>query len=170
MILFGARTWAALKVVPALFTTLTVLLVYVWARDRRGAPFGAAVALLMAASNAVLWSSHWELSEPPFMALTFLSLWAFERAQSWGAANSGDTGGASTGRTPATWLAIGVVAAALAYFTRSAGLPLLAASGAWLLLTRRFRAAAALAVGVGGLALLWSMRGGQAAQYVSEFW
>jgi hypothetical protein len=37
-------------------------------------------------------------------------------------------------------------------------------------LNRRFRTAAALAVVVGGLALLWSMRGGQGAQYVSEFW
>ncbi len=152
-IALGARTWAALKVVPALFTTLSVLLAYVWARERRGAPFGAAVALLTAASSGVLWSSHWELSEPPFMALTFLSLWAYERVP-------------HSGR----WLALGAVAAGLAYFTRSAGLPLVVAAGAWLLLRRRWRAAAALTLGVGGLAVLWSLRGGQGAQYVSEFW
>lgn len=164
-ITLGAQSWAALKVVPALFTTLSILLVYVWVRERRGPAFGAAVALLTAASNAVLWSSHWELSEPPFMALTFLSLWAYERA-------SGPPGtGPPVASDPSTsWLALGAAAAGLAYFTRQAGLPLVVAAAAWLLLHRRLRAAAGLVAGVGGPALLWSKRGGQGAQYVSEFW
>lgn len=172
-IALGARTWAALKVIPALFTTLTVGLVYLWARDRRGAPFAAAVALLTAMSNAVLWSSHWELSEPPFMALTFLAFWAYERALGAsvppgrsGAEDQGDRPRAHVGR----WLATGTVAVGLAYFTRSAGLPLLFAAGTWLVRHRRWRTLGALAGGVGGLALLWSLRGGQGAQYVSEFW
>lgn len=159
----GARTWAALKVVPALFTTLTVWLVYLWARDRRGAPFAAAIALLTAVSNAVLWSSHWELSEPPFMALTFLAFWAYERAL-------GAGGGRDDAPAPGRWLAAGTAAVGLAYFTRSAGLPLLLAAATWLVRHRRWRTLAALAGGVGGLALLWSLRGGQGAQYVSEFW
>jgi hypothetical protein len=165
-IVLGARTWGALKVVPALFTTLSVLLAYLWTRERRGAPFAAAVAVLTAASSAVLWSSHWELSEPPFMALTFLSLWAFDRALP---SHGADVPDRPHDRTVA-WLAVGTVAAGLAYFTRSAGLPLLAAAAIWLVLHKRWRTAAALVVGVGGLAVLWSMRGGQGAQYVSEFW
>ncbi|MSR36817.1 MAG: phospholipid carrier-dependent glycosyltransferase [Gemmatimonadetes bacterium] len=167
-IVLGARTWAALKVVPALFTTLSVLLAYLWARERRGAPFAAAVALLTAVSSAVLWSSHWELSEPPFMALTFLSLWAFDRALP--ADRAAAPVPARAPERTVAWLTVGTLAAGLAYFTRSAGLPLLAAAGICLLLHRRYRTAAALAVGVGGLAVLWSMRGGQGAQYVSEFW
>jgi hypothetical protein len=174
-IALGARTWAALKVIPALFTTLTVLLVFVWTRERRGEPFAAAVALLTAASNAVLWSSHWELSEPPFMALTFLSLWAYERVHAASTRADAALDAPPTDPTPFTqrpvfWLAVATVAAGLAYFTRSAGLPLLAAAGIWLLLNRHFRSAVALAVGVGVPALLWSMRGAGAAQYVSEFW
>jgi 4-amino-4-deoxy-L-arabinose transferase-like glycosyltransferase len=128
-IAFGARTWAALKVVPALFTTLSVGLVYVWVRDRRGAPFGAAVALLTADSNAVLWSSHWELSEPPFMALTFLSLWAYDRARAPGAAAvSRPAAGSTRARRAPGWRSA-PSRPGLAYFTRSAGLPLLPRPG-----------------------------------------
>ena len=181
----GARTWAALKVVPALFTTLSVLAIYLWARDRRDAPFGAAVALLTAGSSALLWSSHWELSEPPFMAFTFLSLWAYDRMSGSGglprlgglrdeAAGQPTTSTPPEERTNAAItvrsLALGGVFAGLAYFTRSAGLPLMVAAGTWLLLGRRRRAAVALICAVGLPALLWSLRGGQGTQYVSEFW
>ena len=168
-IALGARTWAALKVVPALFTTLSVMAVYLWAKGRRGDQFGAVLALLIAASNAVLWSSHWELSDPPFLALTFLSLWTYDRAFLPTTAVSSPEGGQSPGNTRA-WLTAGAVATGLAYFTRSAGLPLLVAAGVWLLVNKKVRAAAAVTASVGGLALLWSLRGGQGAQYVSEFW
>ena len=169
-IALGARTWAALKVVPALFTTISILLIYLWARDRRGPAFAASVALLTAASKAVLWSSHWELSEPPFMAFTFLSLWAYDRVVgSVELAGAPDPDGARS-RERMKLLAIGAVAAGLAYFTRSAGLPLVVAAGVWLLWHRRFGAAAAVVVPIGLLAMLWSLRGGQGAQYVSEFW
>ncbi|HZD05436.1 MAG TPA: hypothetical protein VE173_10970, partial [Longimicrobiales bacterium] len=66
----GAATWTALKSVPALFTVLSVVLAYLWAARRRGPLFGAAVALLFGVSRAVLWSSHWILSDPTFVALT----------------------------------------------------------------------------------------------------
>ena len=168
-IMLGARTWAALKVVPALFTTLSVMAVYLWAKERRGALFGALVALLTAACNAVLWSSHWELSDPPFLALTFLSLWAYDRAFVPAPSVAPPARNPRLGHT-GSWLAAGAVATGLAYFTRSAGLPLLVAAGVWLLVNKKVRAAVALTASVGGLALLWSLRGGQGAQYVSEFW
>lgn len=168
-ITLGARTWAALKVVPALFTTLSVMAVYLWAKGRHGAPFGALVALLTAACNAVLWSSHWELSDPPFLALTFLSLWAYDRSLVPAAAAAPPGTELRADHTTA-WLTAGAVATGLTYFTRSAGLPLLVAAGVWLLVKKKVRAAAALTASVGGLGLLWSLRGGQGAQYVSEFW
>ena len=165
-ITLGAKTWASLKIVPALFTTLSVMAAYQWASQRRGAPFGAIVALLTAASNAVLWASHWELSDPPFVALTFVALWAYDRI------------GASTPPSDPSeprpdmkgWLALAAVATGLAYFTREAGLPLLLAAVVWLLLQKRMRAAAALGAGIGALALLWSLRANEGAQYMSEFW
>ena len=168
----GARTWAALKVVPALFTTLSVMAVYQWARDRRGAPFAAAVALLTAVSNAVLWASHWELSDPPFVAFTFVALWAFERVTT--PRVDGAAAAESDSLTPrlsdTVWLIVAGVATGLAYSTRQAGLPLLVAAAGWLLVNRRVRAAVALGAGIGVPAILWSLRGNQGAQYVSEFW
>jgi hypothetical protein len=60
----------------------------------------------------------------------------------------------------------------LAYFTRSAGLPLLIAVFVWLTLRRRWRALAASAVGLGIPMFLWFVRGRLAgsASYGSEFW
>lgn len=70
------------------------------------------------------------------------------------------------------WLALGVTLAGLAYFTRSAGLPLVLATLGWLGWSRRWRA-----LGVSGAALglpmfLWWLRGRGAgvAQYSTEFW
>ena len=165
-ITLGAKTWGALKVVPALFTTLSVMAAYLWARERRGAPLGAIVALLVAGSNAVLWASHWELSDPPFVALTFVALWAYDRVRALTPPPD------STEPRPDTkvWLALGAVATGLAYFTREAGLPLLVAAGIWLLLQKRWRAAVAMSGGIGALALVWSFRANQGAQYMSEFW
>ncbi|MGH7482172.1 MAG: hypothetical protein ACRELV_08445, partial [Longimicrobiales bacterium] len=54
------------------------------------------------------------------------------------------------------WIA--VVATMLAYFTRSAGLPLVLAAGVWLLWQRRWRPLALLAALVGAPALLWALR------------
>jgi hypothetical protein len=85
------------------------------------------------------------------MALTFLSLWAFDRVQ-------------ATSTCPTSWLASRSPPASPIH--APAGLPLLAAAGVWLVLNR-YRAAA-LAVGVGGPALLVDARRTGRA-YVSEF-
>ena len=117
------------------------------------------IALLVGISDAYLWSSQWVLSDPLFIAFTLLCLWALHRAQ---------TGVRAGG---ALWLAVGWSAAVLAYFTRSAGLPLLLAVAAWVALKRRWRTLAVMVVSFGIPAALWWYRGaGLGAAYISEFW
>lgn len=154
----GARTWTAFKLLSVLFTGVGSAFVYLWAAERRSRIFALAVALLMAGSDSLLWASHWILSEAPFVAFTLCALWAFERAERRG--------------FPAGWTLLGGLATILAYFTRSAGLPLVVAALAWLALRQRWRAAAAFAGAFAVPAALWWVRGqGLAAgAYVSEFW
>jgi hypothetical protein len=68
-------------------------------------------------------------------------------------------------------MAAAIVLAGLAYFTRSAGLPLVVALFGSLALERRWRTLAAGAVAIGAPALLWWLRGrGAPASYAAEFW
>lgn len=158
LMLAGARTWGAFKAVAVLSTLGAVALTYLWAERRLGAVWAAGVALLLAVSSAVVYYSHWILSDPTFVVLTLLALWALERSEADGAGRG--------------WLVLGVAAAGLAYFTRSAGLPLVVALATWLGLRRRWRALAATAVALGVPMLLWSLRARGAGQgeYGSEFW
>ncbi len=173
----GARTWTALKLVPAAATTLAVLLTFLWARRRRGPLFAAGVAGLFAVSSALVDASHWVLSDPLFVALTMLALWAFARVEAPGEADGSSPGGDGplpSPRAAAAWLALGCVAAVAAYFTRSAGLPLLVAVAAWLALGRRWKALAGFAVGAGVPAALWWLRARSVSvaqgAYGNEFW
>lgn len=154
----GARTWVAFKVTAAVSTVAAVGLTFLLAERRLGGVRGLAVALLLALSSAVVYYSHWILSDPVFLALTLAALVALDRADA-------DDGGPG-------WLPLGVLAAALAFFTRSAGLPLVVALLGWLVAARRWRALAASAVAVGVPALLWWWRaqGAGVASYAEEFW
>lgn len=149
----GVKGWAGLKSVAALSTVAAVGFTYLLARRRLGGAWAAGVAVVLAFSSAVVYYSHWVLSDPTFLALTVAALWALE-----------------DGRT--RLVAAGVALAGLAYFTRSAGLPLLAALGLWLVLERRWRTLAASAGALGVPALLWWLRarGVGGVAYVSEFW
>lgn len=161
-IVLGARSWITFKLLSAVFTTLGVLFAFAWVEERRGPLFAAGVALILSFSDAFLWSSHWILSDPPFVMLTFFALWALDRVE-----DPGGGGRWAAGR----WIALGAGAAVAAYFTRSAGLPLVAAVGGWLLLRRRFRAAGAFAALFGVPAFLWWLRARTitGGAYLSEF-
>ena len=157
----GARTWMWFKATAGVFTVAAVGLTFLWSERRLG-PWGAfGVALLVAASSAVVYYSHWILSDPLFLALTMCSLWALDRSQE-----------AREEPTDVRWLALGVLAAGLAYFTRSAGLPLVLALLAWLALRGRWRRLAVTAAVLGVPAVLWWLRGrrGGVASYAAEFW
>lgn len=171
LIALGARSWVALKTVAGVSTVVAVVFTYLWA-ERTLKPAGAfAVALLTALSVGVVYYSQWVLSDPVFLAFTVMALFALSRA-----GGEGDvTEGTEADRPPidTRWLAAGVVATGLAYFTRSAGLPLVLALLGWLALRRAWRplaaAAAALVLPMGA----WWLRGRSVegvAQYASEFW
>lgn len=162
-IVAGLESWWAFKALSAAATAAATGLVFLWARRARGIVLGVAVAALFGLSDAVLWSSRWILSDPLFVVLTFAALWALAEA-----GEAEESGGGRVG----PWVAAGVGAAILAYFTRSAGLPLVAALVAWLAVRRRWRwAAAATAAFVVPAGLWWlRARGIVGPGYLSEFW
>lgn len=79
---------------------------YLWAQ-RRLARFSAfAVAMLFGSSTAVVYYSHWELSDPTFVAWTMLALWALDREGDVTAAGVIDSAaGRATSRSP-KWIAV----------------------------------------------------------------
>ncbi|MEZ4415246.1 MAG: hypothetical protein R3E10_05795 [Gemmatimonadota bacterium] len=176
MIALGARTWTALKASSAVFTVLAVGLAYLWAWRRRSWWMGLGVAFVLAWSDSFVYSSQWVLSDPLFLVLTLAGLTAFEppRRETAGGLDPGPGGeGADPPEGPSgRWMALGVVASILAYFTRSAGLPLVAAIALWLAWGRRWRALGAFAAAFAVPAALWMVRSAVAGApgYVSEFW
>lgn len=188
--LLGARTWAQFKVLSGLAIFAAVGLSVAWAWRRRGWAFAVTVGVVLAVANAFLYASQWILSDPMFLALTFLALVAFDASRldrgdspgvhpldtAGGADAASDSSqepspGASASRRR-LWLAVGIAATVAAFFTRSAGLPLVVAAGAWFALHRRFRVLAVFGVAIGVPALLWRLRdqalGGPG--YTGEFW
>jgi 4-amino-4-deoxy-L-arabinose transferase-like glycosyltransferase len=152
--LLGAKSWVSLKMVPVAFTLLSVLFTYLWVRGREGMALAVGIALLVALSDGVLYYSRWILSDPTFLALTLGAFWALDRKE---------------GKPRLAW---GFALVVLAYLTRSAGIPLVLATGLWLGLSRRWRALVAFAVAFCLPAGWWWLRGRAVGtdQYVAEFW
>ncbi len=154
--LVGVRPWVGLKVVIALALAVAVGFSFLWVERRRRPALALGVAVILAASPGVLEQAHWILSDVPFWCFTALALWAFERM----------------GPELRARFAVAVLATVLAYFTRSAGLPLVLAALAWLGLRRRWRQLLVLAAVLLPLVALWYLRaraqGGVA--YVNQFW
>lgn len=151
----GITPWVGLKLLVVGFSLVAVGFTFLWLR-RHGWPGTAPwVALLVAVSPGVLEQSHWVLSDVPFWAFTMVALWAFERLG------------------PDDWrrFAVAVAATVLAYFTRSAGLPLVVAAMLWLALRRHWRQLAVFTLIIAPLATLWWLRaralGG--VDYVEQF-
>ncbi len=116
----------------------------------------AAVALLFGIAPGVVYYAQWVLSEPLFLACTFAALWLLTPKPG------------SEGPLAARDLAPGLALVAAAYFSRSAGLPLVVAAAVWLALGRRWKHLGAFAAAFAALALPWHRRSG--GEYVSEFW
>jgi hypothetical protein len=152
----GLRPWVQLKLVIAASAAVGVALTFLWVRRRRRPLLALGLATLLAVSPGLLELGHWILSDVPFWMFTVLAVWAFERLR------PGDRGR----------LAVAVLATTLAYFTRSAGLPLVIAAFAWLALRRRWTQLGVLAAVILPLAFLWWLRarGQGGVDYVSQFW
>lgn len=182
LLVMGAKTWAALKLLPGFSTVLAVAFTFLWARERSSLALAFAVALLLGLSESLVYYSQWVLSDPTFLALTMAAFWVLEKSGG-GDGADGETGnrekgvgkepGKGTGGDHRVWLGAGILLVIGAYFTRSAGLPLVAALGAWLLLRRRWKPLAFFGLAFGVPTLLWLLRGrGVRADtaYASEFW
>jgi hypothetical protein len=100
----------AFKILSLIFTTASVVFLFLLARSRLGWLGGLAIMTPFALNPVLLYYSHWVLSEAPFVLLTLLALWASEEML-----------------TSNRRLTLAVAAALLAYLTRAAGLPLLVA-------------------------------------------
>jgi hypothetical protein len=164
----GVQSWFTLKLlVAASAVSLAVLLAFLWVTERRGPVFGGLVAIPVLLSAGWLQASRWILTEPLFLVFTLGCLVAAERAL-------GPEGGEEVPPSARRALLLGVAGllGVLAFFTRSAGLPLVMALLAALLLARRFRAGAVLGGSFALLAGAWVFRGrrGGEGAYQNEFW
>ncbi len=156
LLLLGFQPWVPFKVLVLACSTAAIVLSYLWMRRKLRPELAFTVALLMALSPGVLGLSHWELSDVPFWAFTIAAVFAWERL--------------APGNTRR--LIIACALTILAYFTRSAGLPLIVGAGAWLLLRRRWKQLAIFVASVLPFMLWWWWRartkGG--VDYVQQFW
>ena len=152
----GINTWFKIKLLIIAFSATAVAFSYLYIR-RHGRPeLATGVALLIALAPGVIEQSHWELSDTPFWAVTMIAVWAWQRLPN-----------EMRGR-----FAIAVLATTFAYFTRSAGLPLIIAAFAWLGLHKRWKQLAVFAAVILPLAFLWWLRARQqgGVDYVGQFW
>jgi len=149
----GLHSWLALKLVTVLCSGVAVAFTFLWLDRRTGRATALGVTLLLAVAPGVLENAHWILSDVPFWAFTMMALWAFQDADD------------------DRRFAVAAAATVLAYFTRSAGLPLVLAALAWLMLRRRWRRAAVLAAVFVPLAGVWWLRAHHAGgmPYLQQF-
>src|SRR5262245_974983 len=112
LLALGFQPWVPIKILIVLFSTTAIVCSYFWMRRKQQPEMAFAIALLMALSPGVLSLSHLELSDVPFFAFTIAALLAWERLAP-----------RDTKR-----LLVATLLTLLAYFTRSAGLPLIAAA------------------------------------------
>ncbi|MBV9878916.1 MAG: glycosyltransferase family 39 protein [Gemmatirosa sp.] len=155
----GLTTEPALKWVVVLCSAVAVAVAYLWARRVTTPGIALGMGVVLAVSPGVLDLTHWVLSDVPFWAFAMVALWAF-------AHRAGEDAPRGVG-----WLILGVGAVLLAHFTRSAGLPLVVATSAYLLLRRRWVDAGVLAAVLLPAMVAWSAygRAAHASGYLDAF-
>jgi hypothetical protein len=152
----GLQPFVQLKLVVIAFSAVAVGFSFLWLRARRRPLIALGIGLLLAIAPGVLREGRWILSDVPFWCFTIIALWAFEKLQ----------------RDDWRRFAVAAAAVLLAYFTRSAGLPLVLAALLWLAWRAHWRQLAALAALMVVPAALWWLRARAfgPAGYASEFW
>ena len=155
MILAGATTWGAFKASSIALTALATAFCFLWARRLRGDRAGVVVAVLFGASYAVLFAAQWILSDPLFLVATMGCLWLLAP-------------GKAAEPKPRWELAVALALAVVAYFARSAGVPLIVAAGLWLAIGRRWKELGVFAAALVVPVFLWGRA--SAGDYASEFW
>src|SRR5690606_36443698 len=120
MMLAGASTWVAFKWAVAALTVAGVGVTFLLARVRLPPRESFVVAILVAGAAATIEYSHWVLSDPLFVLLTLVGLWAAERALGGADGEPGAPAGGPARDRSARWLTLAAAAALAAYFTRQA--------------------------------------------------
>lgn len=191
--LLGVLGWLGglqlFKLASLALTSGAVVLAGALGRRWLGPRLGVAAAFLVAVNPVLVSYSHWVLSEAPFVFLVLLSLFAYERSPETACDDRGGDGlpEGSGGGPPAggaapaakglpggidAWTAVALAAAAGAFLTRTAGLPLLAAAVLHPALARRWRrtgwSLAAAVLAAGGWALAQRLGSPDQAGYLSE--
>jgi hypothetical protein len=166
-VLLGSTTWVELKVVSAISAVLAAVGTWLWAQKRISEGLAAAAAVATGLSYTVLYHSRWILSDVLFVALTMLALWLLQPPR------DPDDGRASPVHSPKNvpWPMFGaaVLFVGLAYFTRSAGLPLVLALFAALAIGKAWGRLGMAAAAIGIPALLWSLRSGSGEGSYADF-
>jgi hypothetical protein len=145
----GIQSFAALQLLMIAASVAGVTAMAYWLRRVLPAVPAFVCGIIIALSPGLLDLSHAVLSDIPFAAFSMLALGAF--------ASVGTETAHDTSRDRMC-LAVGLAATVLAYFTRSAGLPLLLAVLVWLVWRRRYVASVVLVGIMTPCALAWSAR------------
>ena len=165
LMLAGVKSWTAFKAVSLLFTSLSTAFCFLWLRKQCGTLAATSLSVLFGMGTTLLHYSRWVLSDPMFLALCLGFLWLLTPASR---NQDGDLRLPSVQRVRARDLVGGLAMAAAAYFTRSAGLPLIAAALLWLALGRRWKPIGVFLCFFALPALLWAIR--LDGSYSGEFW
>ena len=152
-LLLGLNVAIGLKLMMVFISSAAVFLscLWLWRVATPGIALGAGI--LVALSPEVIGLGREVLSDTPFWLFTMialLALWKVERAIEGPDRDSGNS---------LRWEILAALAVVAAYFTRSAGLPLLLASLIWLVLRKQWRPVLILAGTSAPFILAWWLRG-----------
>lgn len=150
-LLSGLTPAYGLKVLMVLISTLAVFVSCVWLRRVTTAGVAFCAGFFVAVSPEILRLGQEILSDGAFWFFAILALLLWHRA---------DKEGTSEKRTmPTAWVIAAAVATLAAYFTRSAGAPLLLAIFIWLAIRRQLKAIAIVVALSAPPIFLWWLRG-----------
>lgn len=158
--LVGIKPWVGLKLLGTVFAAAGVAFTALWALRHTTPMMALAVSTVVGLSPGILTEGQHELSDVPFWAIVMISLWALEGLP----------------RESTRRIVIAGAAAAFAYLTRTAAIPLVVAGLAWLAWERRWKQLAIFAAFtlpvVAGWALWVNAVGAEATNtgYERAFW
>jgi hypothetical protein len=150
-LLAGLTPEYGLKVLMVVISTLAVFVSCVWLRRATTAGVAFCAGFFVAVSPEIFRLGQEILSDGAFWFFAILALVL------WHKSDNGDTDEKRS--MPAGWVVAAAVATLAAYFTRSAGAPLLLAIFIWLAIRRQLKAIAIVATMSAPPILLWWLRG-----------
>jgi len=152
--LAGLTPAIGFKMMMIAITSCAVFITCLWLQRVTTPRIAFLAGLFIAASPEIVRLGREVLSDTPFWLFSMLALLAWDVA-------TGKTADKTGSRVPMplSWVILGSAATLAAYFTRSAGLPLLVATLAWLGFRRQSRAIAVLLALAVPLITAWWLRG-----------